>query len=307
MYHLLRCFVTAKCLYLIIQFPLPYTCLDIFLYNKLMNAWRLCLEQTNNEDVSSSTVPAERAQAILDSICEQHESGGEDSLSPNDVSFSLCIHTWVKSNQPERAEQILRRKIKFAESNPEQEKKYSQVQVKPSDYNPIIQRFKGHDNGPERATQLFEEMVQKYTSEENPELKPNVATLNSLLDVYAKCKSRNMGGQAERVLNKMNQLHKEGKVCILPDVISYRSVIDAWIRMWDPAGPRRVDALVNEMIDKYKHEGREDLRPDTNAFNLVLKACAQVRGRTFVAYYFVHLMCKNKLTLIAPFVGTCNV
>lgn len=28
------------------------------------------------------------------------------------------------------------------------------------------------------------------------------------------------------------------------------------------------------MIAKYRNEGREDLRPDTNAFNLVLKACS---------------------------------
>ena len=56
--------------------------LDIFLYNKVMNAWRLC-EPTNNDAIS----PAEKAQEILDSICDEHDSGGD--LSPNDVTFSI--------------------------------------------------------------------------------------------------------------------------------------------------------------------------------------------------------------------------
>jgi hypothetical protein len=52
---------------------------DIILYNKVMNAWRLC--ELENDDDSIS--PAEKAQDILDSICDEPE------LSPNDVTFSI--------------------------------------------------------------------------------------------------------------------------------------------------------------------------------------------------------------------------
>ena len=221
-------------------------------------------------NTTMSTSTAEDAQAILDSLCEQHEAGVEGAISPNDVSFSLCINKWVKSDRPdavEQAEHVLRRKEDFAKTFPD-------IKVKPSDYNSIIQCWKDHENGPERATRLFEEVLQKYGSTEEQLLQPNAGTLNALLDVYAKCSARNMGSQAELVLKRMNQLHKEDNICILPDVISYRSVIDAWIRMWHPTGPEKVEALLNEMIDKYKHEGREDLCPDSNAFNLVLKACS---------------------------------
>mmetsp|Transcript_9398 Transcript_9398/g.16329 ORF Transcript_9398/g.16329 Transcript_9398/m.16329 type:complete len:449 (-) Transcript_9398:74-1420(-) len=245
---------------------------DIFLYNKLMNAWHLCEQNNNSSDPSNS--PAEKAQKILDYICEQREigGGGEDQLSPNDVSFSICIHSWCKSNRPdaiEKAEQLLRRKEVF-------NRKYGGVQIKSTDYNSVISKWKDDPaKGPERATLLFEEMLQRYGNSSEDRTKPTAATLNALLDVYAKCyEHKHLADKAETCLNRMNQLHKEGKCCIMPDVISYRSVIDAHIRQWHPDSPKKVDALVKEMMEKYKNEGRRDLCPDTNALNLVLKACA---------------------------------
>jgi len=240
---------------------------DIILQNKVMNAWHLC--EKNNRDQPIS--PAAKAQEILDALCKHREMGGEDEVTPNDVSFSICIHSWCKSNLPdaaERAEQLLRRKEVFA-------KKYDDVQIKSSDYNSVISKWKDDPvNGPERATLLFEELLLRYGDSEDG-TKPTAATLNALLDVYAKCRDHDhLAEKGVAYLNRMNQLYKEGKGCILPDVISYRSAIDAWIRRWHKDSPQKVDALVKEMIAKYKDEGRRDLCPDSNALNLVLKACA---------------------------------
>ena len=216
-----------------------------------MKAWRLCGEPS-------------QAQAVLDSIIDKYEAGDDDTLCPSDESFSICIQAWTQSNQSdaaERAEKILWKKDEYAKTN-------DKIIVKPSDYFPIIPLYKRDvDNGSKRATKLFEQVLEKYS---NSSHKPDSHTLNALLDVYAK--SRKGGHQAEHVLKHMNSLHKEGKTSILPDVISYRCVIDAWIQMWTSES-ERVEALVNEMIDKYKNEGREDLCPDTNVFNLILKAC----------------------------------
>ncbi|KAL7537797.1 hypothetical protein ACHAXR_008087 [Thalassiosira sp. AJA248-18] len=239
---------------------------DIYLYNKLMNAWQLCEKSNSSHTIS----PAEKAQEILDSICEQCEEEGEGGLSPNEVSFSICIHSWCRSNRPdapERAEQLLRRKEVFG-------KTHSGVKIKSTDYNSVISKWKDSPtNGSERATLLFEEMLQRYGDSEE-RMEPTSATLNALLDVYAKCDERNLAEKAEKILIRMNQLHKEGKGCIMPDIISYRTVIDAWVRSWHKDSPQKVDALVKEMIEKYKHEGRSDLRPDSNSLNLVLKACS---------------------------------
>ena len=243
--------------------------LDIILYNKLINAWRLCEQSNNDESIS----PAEMAQEILDSICEKCEvgGGGGDELVPNDVSFSLVIHAWCKSNRPdapERAEKLLRRKEEFAE-------KFSNIRILPSDYTPIISKWRDDPaKGAERATLLFEDVLVRYGNSEEVRSRPTAATLNALLDVYAKCHERNLADSAERCLERMKRSHDEGRGCILPDVVSYRSVMDAWIRSWDRDSPRRVHALVNEMIRLHAVEGRDDLRPDTNSFNLILKACS---------------------------------
>ena len=97
----------------------------------------------------------------------------------------------------------------------------------------------------------------------------NAVTLNSLLDVLAKAKSRDFAEKCEELLNKTNERFKAGKSSILPDVISYRSCIDAWIRKWDRESPKKVEAIANEMTKKYLMEGRTDLRPDADLFNLV--------------------------------------
>ncbi len=104
---------------------------DIILYNKLINAWSLC-EQSNN-DVSIS--PALRAQEILDTICQRYEAAGDEKdLAPNNVSFSLVIHAWCKSNRPyapERAEAVFCKKEEYA-------KKLNCILIKPLDYTPMI-------------------------------------------------------------------------------------------------------------------------------------------------------------------------
>jgi hypothetical protein len=253
-----------------LTFPIRLTPLDIILYNKLMNAWRLCAQSNRDESIS----PAEHAQEILDSLCEKCEAGGGgggEELVPSGVSFSLVIHAWCKSNRPdapERAEKILRRMEVFAE-------KFSNIRILPSDYTPIILKWRDDPaKGAERATLLFEDVLRRYGNSEEVQSRPTAATLNALLDVYAKCPERNLADKAERCLARMKRSHDEGGGGILPDVVSYRSVMDAWIRSWDRDSPRRVDALVGEMIRLHVDEGRDDLRPDTNAFNLILKACS---------------------------------
>ena len=117
-------------------------------------------------------------------------------------------------------------------------------------------------------------MLNRYGDSEEG-TRPNSFTLNALLNVYAKrFEYKHLAEKAEQYLRRTNQLHKEGKCCILPDVISYRSVIGAWIRQWRAESPTKVYALVKEMTAKYEQEGRKDLCPDGNTFNLVLKACS---------------------------------
>jgi len=229
-------------------------------YNNVINAW---CEYEKHGDVNVSA--SEKAEAVLNYLCE-HES-----LSPNNASFSLCMKSWCQSKHPnaaERAEQIFRRKEIFADEQ-------SNVYIHAPDYNLIIAKWRDDQvNGPDRARRLFKEMDQNYGNAAELKARPNIVTINSLLDVLAKSKSRNLAEECEELLKQRNTLFEEGKSTILPDIISYRSCIDAWIRQWKKDSPQRVEALVKDMIKRYSVEGRSDLCPDSDLFNLVLKACA---------------------------------
>lgn len=230
-------------------------------YNNVINAWCEC---EKNGDISVSA--SEKAEAVLNYLLE-HES-----LSPNNASFNICIKSWCQSKHPDaadRAEQILRRKEMFAA------KEQRNVYINAPDYNVIIAKWRDDQvNGPDRARKLFKEMDQNYGNAAEMRARPNIVTFNSLLDVLAKSKSRDLAEECEELLKQRNELFNEGKSSILPDIISYRSCIDAWIRQWKKDSPQRVEALVKDMIKKYSIEGRKDLRPDSDLFNLVLKACA---------------------------------
>lgn len=234
-------------------------------YNNVINAWCQC---EKNSDASLSV--SEKAEAILDYLFEQHRKGVK-ALSPNNISFNLCIKSWCQSSRPDaadRAEQILRRKEIFA-------KEHSDVFITASDYNQVIAKWRDDEvNGPDRARKLFKEMDQNYGNAAELTARPNIVTFNSLLDVLAKSKSRDLAEECEELLRQKNELFKEGKSNIIPDIISYRTCIDAWIRQWQKESAQRVEALVKDMIKKYSVEGRKDLRPDADLFNLVLKACA---------------------------------
>lgn len=237
----------------------------LHIYNNVINAWYQC---EKNGDTAASA--SEKAEGVLDYLCEQNDKGIK-ALSPNNDSFHLCIKSWCQSSRPdaaERAERILRRKETFA-------KDHINVYIIAADYNHVIAKWKDDKlNGPERARKLFKEMNQNYGHAAELKARPNIITFNSLLDVLAKSNSRDMAEECEDLLKEMNALFEEEKKTILPDIISYRTCIDAWIRQRQKDSPRRVEALVNNLIDKFSVEGRTDLRPDSDIFNLVLKACA---------------------------------
>jgi hypothetical protein len=237
---------------------------DIILYNLVLNAWQLC--DPNDEDVS--TCPAEKAERTLDSIINRYEAENND-VAPNDATFSICIHAWCKSNRPDaaaRAEKILRLKEQYLD-------RVEGVVIRATDYNSIISKWRADpDKGPARASELFEAMAQKCNESEAYQC-PTTVTFNSLLAVYAKSNDQKAAEKAEEYLRRMNGLNAAEKTNIQPDMISYRTCIDAWIRRKTSLSPPKVEALVKDLIDKYQNQGREDLRPDSNVLDLILKAC----------------------------------
>eukprot|EP00956_Cyclotella_meneghiniana_P025039 scaffold51393_cov100-Cyclotella_meneghiniana.AAC.1 len=237
---------------------------DVNIYNSILNSWQLC-EQ--NKDVTGSISPSEKAEEILDSLCNHHKA--ESGLSPNDASFSICINSYCKSSLPEaadRAERIFRRKEELLNE-------IKGLSIRTADYNALLSKWReGINNGPARATLLFEDIVRKSNESEAYE-SPNDYTLNALLAVHTKSNDKRGAETAEVLLKRMDELHKANKINVRPGMISYRTVMNGYIERKNIMSPQKVEALVEGMIEKYKVEGREDLKPDAIAFDLILKAC----------------------------------
>ena len=230
-----------------------------------LNAWQGC-EQSNSEVATIN--PPEKAEEILDLLCQYHNLKNSD-ISPNDASFSICIHSWCKSSEPDaahRAERILRRKESFLDE-------VDDLTIRRTDYNSILSKWKDSlDEGPEHATNLFEDMMRK-SKESGAYQNPDEFSFNTLLAVYAKSNDDKGAEKAEEQLRQMNQLFDEKKTNIQPGMISYRTVMNAYIGRKAKETPRKVEELVDEMIGKYKLQGRDDLRPDSSTLDLILKAC----------------------------------
>ena len=238
---------------------------DVVLYNLVLNAWQIC-EQKN--DTIDSTSPSEKADEILETLCTRHKT--HTNLSPNDASFSICIHSWCKSRRPDaakRAERILRKKEEFLNQH------VDGIAIRTADYNPIISKWKEDpEHGLMYATNLFEEMTQKSNKFQAYE-PPNENTLNSLLAVYAKSSDVKGAEKAEECLRQANDMYEKHQTKLRPGMISYRTCINAYIGRKSSDSPPKVEALVEDMIEKYEVQERADLRPDSNILDLILKAC----------------------------------
>lgn len=260
---------------------------DIYMFNTVMNAWQQC--ELSNKDTSIS--PSEKAEELLDYVCKKREEG-VGCLAPNDLTFSICLHSWCKSSRrdaPKRAENILRRKIESSKEN-------CDIVVSSTDWNSAIAKWREDPTeGPDRARKLFIEMNQRYINSQDERSAPNVVTVNTLLDVYAKSKGEKSAEEAEAILNKIIRSYKSGEGVIVPNIvsddaisgyvysklltilvffhticlncqISFRSCMDAWIRRREPETPKRVYSLLKSMIEFSKSERWDDVAPDSDSF-----------------------------------------
>ncbi len=190
---------------------------DIYMFNTVMNAWQQC--ELSNTDTSLS--PSRKAEELLDYVCKKSEEGVE-CLAPNDLTFSICLHSWCKSSHrdaPKRAENILRRKIKSSKDN-------SDIVVSSMDWNSAIAKWREDPvEGPDRARKLFEKMNQWYIGSGDERSAPNEVTVNSLLDVYAKSNDKQSAEKAEAILNEIIRSYKSGEGDIVPNIVSKAKLI----------------------------------------------------------------------------------
>lgn len=215
---------------------------DVFLLTSTMQAY-------------ANQGKAEKTEEIL----EQMEEEG----IANAAAYNTVVKAWKSSgalDAPERAERCLERMAAINLANT-------------IGYTTVIAAYasRGDSESAEKAESLLQEM-QKLRQEGNNDVKPNVQTINAVLNSWVQCGDV---VRAETILNRMEQLSEAGDTDIHPSVVSYSTVINGWWKSKQKDGPARAERVFRRMDDAYK-AGNQSARPNlvsyVNLINAIIRS-----------------------------------
>jgi pentatricopeptide repeat protein len=92
---------------------------------------------------------------------------------------------------------------------------------------------------------------------------------NIVLNAIAKSGGKGAAEEAEKLLERMHELHGRGDPDVKPNVVSYGAVIDCFSKCGDPDAASRADNLLASMIKLHQSDliRHADLLPNTYVFN----------------------------------------
>ena len=242
---------------------------------------------------------ATRAEALLQHMYTLYQAGQNERLRPTTGIFNAVINAWARSREeiaPRRAEQILEWMTKLHQSG--------NLNVQPDKYtfNTVIHAYakSGGPVGAEKAEELLLKMHALYDAG-NEQAKPDTITVgritrmfyvlhvcidpfltilfqyNVVINAWAKSGGKGSAKEAERLLAKMHNFHRNGDHDVKPTVVTYGAVIDALAKSGDKGAAARADTLLANMIQLHQSDPvrNADLRPNTYVFNTVINCWAK--------------------------------
>jgi hypothetical protein len=143
--------------------------------------------------------------------------------------------------------------------------------------------------GPEKAEQVFKRMMDRYHAE-NDAPKPDQATLNTLMNVWAQSNHPDAVLKNEQILSMM-----EADESLLPDDVSYNNMMNTYANQLGEYGYAKKAEDVLLKMSSLQKDGKSNINPDTRSFNIVLKAWKNSGGGIESAHRaldILHLMIK---------------
>eukprot|EP00816_Leptocylindrus_hargravesii_P009208 CAMPEP_0196814586 /NCGR_PEP_ID=MMETSP1362-20130617/44330_1 /TAXON_ID=163516 /ORGANISM="Leptocylindrus danicus, Strain CCMP1856" /LENGTH=723 /DNA_ID=CAMNT_0042191247 /DNA_START=369 /DNA_END=2540 /DNA_ORIENTATION=- len=179
------------------------------------------------------------AEDLLLKSLQQYEDGS-GTLRPDKFHFGIVINGWARSNNPSKAEDLLRRIEDYYYEDGKTWLKPVVVQ-----YSSVIHalarsthRYGNH--AAQKAEDMLRHMERMYFEAGNVDVRPDKITYTTVITAWAKAAARGSDAnasnvhaamRAEAVLQRMLHLYgtdKENFEDVKPDVIAYTSVITAW-------------------------------------------------------------------------------
>lgn len=210
---------------------------------------------TSTMQVYANQGEAEKTEQLLQQL--------EEEGIANSAAYNSVIKAWKgsgASDAPERAERVLERMtaINLADT---------------IGYTTVIAAYaqRGDFKSAEKAESLLQRM-QTLRNEGNENVKPNVQTVNAVLNSWVQCGDT---VRADAILQRMEQLSEAGETDISPTVVSYSTVINGWWKSNKNNGPARAEGVFRRMVEAYK-AGNEGARPNAvsyvNLINAIIKS-----------------------------------
>lgn len=233
--------------------PSMKPCPDAVSFSIVMKAW----------SKSGDPHSPERAEKLMKKL-ENLYLEGRDQCKPDAHIYSLLMSCWAKSKRKNgggRAESILKKLLTMAQSG--------EIALQPDAvmWNTAINAQGG--DGP-RAEALFLEMVQAHRTNPVSSAEPTLLTLTSVMNAWAKTKSKVASERAVNLLRKLQRFHEEGVIKDKPNVVCYSLVLETL------ALDRTVQSAIHaqDILEEMQASDDPRVQPNVVSYNCVIKAWA---------------------------------
>mmetsp|Transcript_9236 Transcript_9236/g.11643 ORF Transcript_9236/g.11643 Transcript_9236/m.11643 type:complete len:919 (+) Transcript_9236:141-2897(+) len=127
------------------------------------------------------------------------------------------------------------------------------------------------------ASQAAEDILDcmiKFHTTTHPRLRPNIETINVVMNACAQCDDTESPSRAEGILKKLNDLQTTDGLLldVTPNTVSYNSIVKAYA---NNGNAKKAEEVLHIMEELYKSTNDEKIRPDHISFSSVLHAYAR--------------------------------
>jgi pentatricopeptide repeat protein len=231
---------------------------NIVSFNNVINAWA----KSGRGDA------AYKAEDVLRNMIK-YSNNGWSEITPDVVSYNVAIKAWANSNHedaPRRAEDLLHEMGK--RGLVPDERSYSSVLM-------TWARSK-KDYAPDRAYAILKNIANLYERNAT-NVKPNDFCCAAVITAYMN--SGNAKRAEQTLLEQCERYETTRDPDLLPNVVSFNSVINAWSKSGQPEATQKAEALIQRMQDLAKSWNETSLMPETRSFNSVLIAWVHSKER----------------------------
>jgi len=220
-----------------------------------------------------------RAQRLLEWMVGLVLEGGNELALPDADCFDIVLQLWSRSGRPDapkRTEELLKtmERMYFATGR-------ESLCPRTSSFNAVLLAWakSGRNESSGRALDILSFMENLAESGTNDAIVPDQASYTTVLNAYQKQPSRVSASIADRILHRVEDLHKKDRISFAPDTIMYNSAMGCCARSNEKGAYKLGRTILDRQISRtLEEDGVRGCKPDVYGFTSVIASCAMERG-----------------------------